>query len=81
MKFLNCRAGALMAAAALLTGCFSETVPQATAENCSPVMYEKVLAGLSKESSKNEFKTNCHSLLESKKLTDWTFKKSPKDDF
>jgi len=81
MEVFSVKAALVLVTAGLLAGCFGEDVPQATAENCSPVMYEKVLAELSKEASKNEFKANCDSFLSSKKMTDWEFKKSPKDDF
>lgn len=67
--------------AVMLAGCSEEKVPEPNAANCAPDMYEKNLASLSKEANRNTFIANCKSLLESKKLTDWTFKKSPKDDF
>lgn len=70
-----------MGLAALLAGCSEETVPEPTAENCTPPMQEKILADLSKEANRNTFTANCNSFLQARKHTDWTFKKSPKDDF
>ncbi|AIR91292.1 entry exclusion lipoprotein TrbK [Pseudomonas cremoricolorata] len=77
--------GAALGIALLLAGCSEEKVPEATTVTCAPDQYEQQLAGLSKQANKQQFKDACHKLLteqnENKKLTDWTFKKSPKDDF
>lgn len=52
---------------AILAGCTEEKVPEPTAENCAPEMYEKNLVSLSKESNRNEFTANCKSFLAAKK--------------
>lgn len=72
---------AALGLAAILAGCSEEKVPEPTEDNCGPEMYEENLASLSKESNRSEFISNCKSFLAAKKMTDWTFKKSPKDDY
>ena len=75
------RLGAVMGLAMILAACSEEKVPEPTADNCAPEMYEKNLASLSKESNRNEFIANCKSFLAAKKMTKWEFKKSPEDNF
>ncbi|MGE8328604.1 entry exclusion lipoprotein TrbK [Pseudomonas urmiensis] len=72
---------AAMAMAAILTGCSEEKVPEPTADNCAPEMYEQNLASLSKEANRNEFIANCKSFLAAKKMTEWTFEKSPEGKY
>lgn len=64
-----------------LVGCFEEKVPEPTADNCAPDMYEKNLASLSKEANRNEFTAACNSFLKAKKMTKWKFEKSPEDKY
>jgi len=75
------RLGAAMGLATILAGCSEEKVPEPTADNCAPEMYEKNLASLSKESNRNEFISNCKSFLAAKKMTEWKFEKSPEDNY
>jgi len=75
------RLGAAMGLAMILAACSEEKVPEPTADNCAPEMYEKNLASLSKESNRTEFIANCKSFLAAKKMSDWEFKKSPEDNF
>lgn len=75
------RLSAAMGLAAMLAGCSEEKVPEPTAANCAPEMYEKNLASLSKESNRNEFIANCKSFLAAKKMTKWKFEKSPEDKY
>ncbi|WP_028693638.1 entry exclusion lipoprotein TrbK [Pseudomonas cremoricolorata] len=74
---------AALGIAVLLAGCSEEKVPQATEVTCAPDQYEQHLASLSKDANKQQFKDACQALLadKNKNLSDWTFKKSPKDDF
>lgn len=72
---------AVLGVAAILAGCMEEKVPEPTADNCGPEMYEKNLASLSKESNRNEFVANCKSFLAAKKMTTWKFEKSPEDKY
>lgn len=44
-------------------------------------MYEQNLASLSKEANRNEFIANCKSFLAAKKMTEWTFEKSPEGKY
>lgn len=66
---------------ASLTGCLEEKAPEPTTENCSKEMYKKIMADLSKESSKNEFSIGCKALLKAHEMTKWEFKKSPEDQY
>ncbi|MFA7892054.1 entry exclusion lipoprotein TrbK [Pseudomonas putida] len=65
----------------LLAGCTEEKVPEPTADNCSPQLYEKNLASLSKDANRNAFIANCESFLTAKKMTEWKFEKSPKGKY
>ncbi|WP_082805205.1 entry exclusion lipoprotein TrbK [Pseudomonas sp. BMS12] len=66
---------------ASLTGCLDEKPPEPTAENCSPGTYEKHLAALSNDSSRDEFTVACKGYLKAQKMTEWKFKKSPEDAY
>ncbi|MBV4490949.1 entry exclusion lipoprotein TrbK [Pseudomonas oryzicola] len=72
---------ATLGLAVILAGCTEEKVPEPTADNCAPEMYQKNLASLSKESSRNEFTANCKSFLAAKKMTSWKFEKSAEDKY
>ncbi|HDS1817676.1 TPA: entry exclusion lipoprotein TrbK [Pseudomonas putida] len=72
---------AAMGLAAMLAGCSEEKVPEPTADNCAPQMYEKNLASLSKESNRNEFIANCKSFQAAKEMTEWKFEKSPEGKY
>ncbi|AIR90323.1 entry exclusion lipoprotein TrbK [Pseudomonas cremoricolorata] len=72
---------ATMSVVAILAGCTEEKVPEPTAENCGPELYEKNLASLSKEANRHEFIAACKSFLASKKMTEWKFEKSPKGKY
>lgn len=65
----------------LLAGCTEEKVPEPTADNCGPQLYEKNLASLSKDANRKEFIANCESFLAAKKMTEWKFEKSPKGKY
>lgn len=75
------RLGAAMGLVMILAACSEEKVPEPTADNCAPKMFEMNLASLSKESNRNEFIANYKSFLAAKKMTEWEFKKSPEDNF
>nr|WP_314480285.1 entry exclusion lipoprotein TrbK [uncultured Pseudomonas sp.] len=72
---------AALGLAACLAGCKEETIPEPTADNCTPQMQKKILADLSKEANRNTFIANCNSFQQAHQHTEWTFKKSPRDDF
>lgn len=81
MRIRIIQLGAVIGVIASLTGCFEEKVPEPTAENCSAEIYEKNLASLSKEASRNEFTTGCKGFLKAQKMTKWKFEKSPEDKY
>ncbi|AMA46183.1 entry exclusion lipoprotein TrbK [Pseudomonas alabamensis] len=72
---------ALTATVLSFTAIGMERVPAPNEENCSGAMYEHILASLSNQPDRNEFVHNCKSFHEARKMTEWTFKKSPPDDF
>ncbi|MFR0673054.1 entry exclusion lipoprotein TrbK [Enterobacterales bacterium AW_CKDN230030176-1A_HGKHYDSX7] len=72
---------ALTVAAFSFTAIGGERVPAPNEENCSGAMYEQILASLSSQADRNEFVHNCKGFHEARKMTEWTFKKSPPDDF
>jgi len=67
MDIKSAKLVAALGLAVTLAGCTEEKIPGPTADNCAPGMYEKNLAGLSKESNRNEFTANCKSFLAAKK--------------
>ncbi|MFJ2983683.1 MULTISPECIES: entry exclusion lipoprotein TrbK [unclassified Pseudomonas] len=81
MKFKIYKLALAAGMAIALAGCLEEKVPEPTADNCAPDMYEKNLASLSKEANRNEFTAACDSFLKAKKMTKWKFEKSPEDKF
>ncbi|WP_028693923.1 entry exclusion lipoprotein TrbK [Pseudomonas cremoricolorata] len=81
MRHSLARFSAALSIVTLLAGCTEEKVPEPTAENCGPELYEKNLASLSKDANRNEFIAACKSFLASKKMTEWKFEKSPKGKY
>lgn len=65
----------------VLAGCSEESTPEPNAATCEPSSINKALSEIRSETNRKAFIEDCKSFQKAKKMGEWKFKPSPKDDF
>lgn len=65
----------------LLAGCGEERMPEPNAATCGPDVFQAALNEIRSEANRAAFIEECKAFQAAKKMRDWEFKPSPKDDY
>lgn len=71
----------MLVAVAILAGCGQEVMLEPNAATCAPEAFQAALREMRSETNRAAFTEECRSFHKAKKMSEWKFTPSPKDDY